>query len=146
MNVRATCMTVTLIRTVITLVDPTNAYVSNYIINIYISIYIETLHICTCYNQKRLPVISTSYSGWSREGAWGAHPPPSLIFRQNWGLKSGKKHFLSPAPHSYLRVRMTAPLPYLKVWIRHCNTTTVKILANGEMVVGEGQRSVLAGI
>ena len=36
-------MTVTLIPTVITLMDPTNAYVSNYIINIYISIYIETL-------------------------------------------------------------------------------------------------------
>ena len=33
-------MTVTLIPTVITLMDPTNAYVSNYIINIYIYIYI----------------------------------------------------------------------------------------------------------
>ena len=68
-------MTVTLTPTVITLMDPTNAYVSNYIINIYISIYIETLHICTCYNQKRLPVISPSYSGGFREGAWGAPPP-----------------------------------------------------------------------
>ena len=32
-------MTVTLIATVITLMDPTNAYVSNYIINIYIYIH-----------------------------------------------------------------------------------------------------------
>ena len=32
-------MTVTLIPTVITLMDPTNAYVSNYIINIYIYIH-----------------------------------------------------------------------------------------------------------
>ena len=89
-------MTVKLIPSVITLMDPTNAYVSNYIINIYISIYIETLHICTCYNQKRLPVISTSYSGGFREGAWGA--PPASFLDKTEARRAEKKFFETGSP------------------------------------------------
>ena len=48
------------------------------------------------------------------EGPWGPSP-------KNWGPK-GQKKFLEAAPHppsSYLRVWMTGPPPYLKVWIWH---------------------------
>ena len=47
--------------------------------------------------------------GWAW-GVWGAPPPP--IFRPNWGLK-GQLH------PPYLRVWMTAPAAYLRVWIRN---------------------------
>ena len=50
----------------------------------------------------------------------GPGGPAPLISRLNWGSK-GRKLFLEtpPPPRLYLRVWMTAPSPYLKVWIRH---------------------------
>ena len=58
----------------------------------------------------------------------GARPP--FIVRPNRGPK-GRKNFFwrqaplfpppsPPSPSHYLWVWMTGPLPYLKVWIRHC--------------------------
>ena len=49
----------------------------------------------------------------------GPGGPAPLISWLNWGSK-GRKLFLDPPPpRLYLRVWMTAPSPYLKVWIRH---------------------------
>ena len=48
------------------------------------------------------------------EGPW--HPP---LFLDQTVARRAQKIFLLLAP-LYLRVWMTAPLPYLKVWIRHC--------------------------
>ena len=50
-------------------------------------------------------------SGRSRVGG----RPPPLIFRPNWGLKK----ILCETTPPYVRVLMTRPPPYLKVWIRH---------------------------
>ena len=49
-------------------------------------------------------------SGRSRVGG-----RPPLIFRPNWGLKK----ILCETTPPYVRVLMTRPPPYLKVWIRH---------------------------
>ena len=46
-------------------------------------------------------------------GGEGQALPPLLIFRPNWDPK-GRKQILETAPHPL------PPLPYLKVWIRHC--------------------------
>ena len=53
---------------------------------------------------------------WQIQGR-GRGPSP-LIFRPNWGPR-GQKNFLRPGLPPYLKVRMTAPLPHLKVWICH---------------------------
>ena len=57
------------------------------------------------------------------EGPRGTRPP--LIFRPNWGSTGGKKFFgdrTSPPPLliSGCGLPPPPPLPYLKVWIRHC--------------------------
>ena len=52
----------------------------------------------------------------------GGFPPPHLpplIVRLNWGSKGREKCFGDLLPPAYLRIWMTRPLPYLKVWIRH---------------------------
>ena len=49
-------------------------------------------------------------SGESREGIWGARPPP-LFFDQNEARRVEKNFFRYWAP------------PYLKVWICHCTST-----------------------
>ena len=69
---------------------------------------------------------------WCSGGSRGTTPlPHRLIFRPNWGPKGRKKIFgLSPPPpppFPHLRVWMTGPLRYLKVWIRHCD---VKAISN----------------
>ena len=46
-------------------------------------------------------------------------PLPPLIVRLNWGPKGQTKFLGDPLPPSYLRIWMTGPLPYLKVWIHH---------------------------
>ena len=48
--------------------------------------------------------------------------PAPLIFRPKWGPKGRKKFFWRPPPplSPYLRAWMAGPLPYLRVWIRHC--------------------------
>ena len=46
-------------------------------------------------------------------------PPRRLIVTPNWG--SWRQSPPPPPPPSQLRVWMTGPLPYLKVWIRHCD-------------------------
>ena len=49
----------------------------------------------------------------------GPGGPAPLISRLNWGSKGRKLFLEDPPPPLYLRVCMTAPSPYLKVWIRH---------------------------
>ena len=49
----------------------------------------------------------------------GERPGSPLIFRPNWSPKGGKYLWGDRAAH-YLRVWMTGPPSYLKVWIRHC--------------------------
>ena len=51
------------------------------------------------------------------EGLGGPHPS---YIRPNWGPES-RKFFLRPPPPFHLRVGMTGPLPFLKVWICHCS-------------------------
>jgi len=51
----------------------------------------------------------------------GEGPRPPLIFRPNCGPKSRKKFFWDcPHPPFISGSGWLRPLPYLKVWIRHC--------------------------
>ena len=53
------------------------------------------------------------FSGGSRGGPQGARPPPTLIFRPNWGkgLKNVCLEIARPPPPPYLRIWITAPPP-----------------------------------
>ena len=64
------------------------------------------------------PVLKVMHMLWNE---WRIPPPPllPLIVRLNRGPKGQTKVFGDPLPPSYLRIWMTGPLPYLKVWIRH---------------------------
>ena len=68
---------------------------------------------------RTTPSAAPKSSGRSRGGA----RPPSLIFTKV--RPEVPKKFLEtdpPPPLPHLRVRMTGPPPYLKVWIRHCKS------------------------
>ena len=60
---------------------------------------------------KQLLLLKTRQDQWQIQG----RGPPPLIFRPNWGLKK----ILCETTPPYVRVLMTRPPPYLKVWIRH---------------------------
>ena len=66
-------------------------------------------------------------------GSKGRGPSP-LIFKPIWCPK--KNCFGRPAPPLYVRVWMTSapspptPSPHLKVWIRHCCTSTQKYVVS----------------
>ena len=66
---------------------------------------------------------------WRNQGRSGA----SIIFKPNWDPNGRKKIFWRPQP-LHLRLRMTAPLPYLKVWIRHWLVPLAIILIRLEQV------------
>ena len=59
-----------------------------------------------------------------RHGGPGGPGLCPFIFRPNWGPK-GWKNFLIPLLPPYLRVWMTTPPLYLKVWICHCDSTVI---------------------
>ena len=59
------------------------------------------------------------FSGGSSGGTWKPPPPYFYTKLTHEGLK---KFFFGDRPHPpYLKVWMTMPHLYLKVWIRHCN-------------------------
>ena len=71
----------------------------------------------TVYMYGHLDSRRTPVSGGSR----GAPPPPYFLTKLR--PEEPKKLFVESELFPYLRVWMTAPLPYLKVWIRHCTYT-----------------------
>ena len=62
---------------------------------------VSTLHVqppgnTTCISSGHFPlslISNVQFSGGSRGGVRGACPPPPLLYRPNWGLKSQKKNF-----------------------------------------------------
>ena len=96
----------------------------------YLSNGLKGLCQAICYLFKKVKLVFLSiefhkHSVADPGGGRGARPP--LIFRPNWGPK-GRKIFFDTAPlPRYLRVWMTAPPPYLKVWIRHWQCSTFVI-------------------
>ena len=71
---------------------------------------------------ETVPILGVD-SGRSRQGALGG-PRLPLTFRPNWGSK-GPKLLGGDRFPPYLRVWMTGPPLYLKVWIRHCSKPVV---------------------
>ena len=88
---------------------------------------------------------------WRIQGRGPGPAPSSLIFRPNWG-PNGRKHFLETAPPPFLRVLMTLPRRYVKVWIRHCllidlktSTTTSTRFSQNRELAREQASVILAG-
>ena len=67
---------------------------------------------------KEMDRFGNDVSGGSRGGARGAHLPPPLSLDQTEARRA-EKIFFEAGPSSYLRVWMTRPPLYLKVWTRH---------------------------
>ena len=62
--------------------------------------------------------VDEGYSSVAEPGEGPGGPPP--LFLDQTEPPRAEKNFLKPPP-TYLRVWMTGPFPYLKVWIRHCS-------------------------